>query len=274
MKIRTTILTGLACILMLGACAKTATTAQISDTMMNGLARAQQTTSYTIKKTYKEEPANEEWKMCWKDEDRIYIVHDFGQFRRMELIRSEEKTFDDIFGLVGINVFEVQSVEKSGRYYGYLSGLDHEMRFPMKLDDKGRCVGLKPEFQWSMNGDTIHAMLKDSERAGYNARFLEEAKRELSGLKDLNMKDCEYTFHFDPEGNLIAIDEKYEIDWIYEDHIRIDKQDNVSRISYDDVSEKLRSNVYKAFEQEAKVGDNIEWDPQGIPRAEQKEVVF
>lgn len=88
------------------------------------------------------------------------------------------------------------------------------------------------------------------------------------------MKDCEYTFHFDREGNLIAIDEKYEIDWIYEDHTRIDKQDNVSRISYDDVSEKLRSNVYKAFEQEAKVGDNIEWDPQGIPRAEQKEVVF
>lgn len=259
MKMKTMFIVGSIFSVLLSSCSKTDTTAQISDRMMMGLAKAKDTTSYTIQKTVMEEPANEECIMNWKDEDTIYILDEFGFDKRMELIRFDGQRFEELFCYIGINVLEVQSIEKGERYYGYLSKLYLAIRFPMKLDDRGRSIGLKPEFEWSLKNDTIHAVLKVSERDGFNARFLVEAQRELTGLTDLNMKVCEYTFHFDQEGYLVEIDENYELEWIYGEQSRTTRQNDVMKISYEDVNEKLKAHVQRAFEKEVNVGDNIEW---------------
>lgn len=276
MKTIKTILILMLGIVMLSGCTKTDSSAKIVEKMMNALEKADQTDSYTMKSVPEQEEGVETLSMTWKSGEYFYNMNDVGgAARRTGLTRYNEKSYDYLWGLININTFEVQVVEKRdhGTPY-YLWDLYFALRYPMKLNDQNKCVGLKTEFDWKMNEDgSITAVLKENEISSFSARVYEEVKQEIPDLEDWTMNKCEYTFSFDDQGRIETIHQVYDIEMRRtNDQTTFNQQDNQIAVSYDDVPKKLETNTKSVFEEDPKVGDNVKWEEEGIPRAKQTKV--
>ena len=264
---------GLVCVAFLAGCAS-AESADVTKTMMDALKNVEATSSYSMRTTYEKPEGMRFLGMVWKTPEAQYeytwtktnTPTETSNLTTFETLRKETKDqIKEMTGILAYGVFEVKSVQTypvhDAEQDPYTRFLESYLRFPMRLDEEGRCIGLKSEFAWEQDGSKVKASLRKSAMPQFNKLALEEQQRINGGMTDYDMSRCDFTFWLDEEGRFQKIEADIELKVKYEGYVDwIDRSEKYTvDVSYDDVPEDFKQNTQKAFEHDLVVGDTIEW---------------
>ncbi len=258
---------GLVCVAFLAGCAS-AESADVTKTMMDALKNVEATSSYSMRTTYEKPEGVRFLEMVWKTPEAQYEYVRSEKKNQMPADSLRQRTKDQIKKMTGIlayGVFEVKSVQTypvhDAEQDPYTESLEFDLKRPMRLDDQGRCIGLKSEFAWEQDGQKVKASLRKSAMPQFNKLLLEEQQRSNESMTDYDMSRCDFTFWLDEEGRFQKIEADIELKVKYEGYVDwIDRSEKYTvDVSYDDVPEAFKQNTQKVFERDLAVGETIEW---------------
>ena len=258
---------GLVCVAFLAGCAS-AESADVTETMMDALKNVEATSSYSMRTTYEKPEGVRFLEMVWKTPEAQYEYVRSEKKNQMPADSLRQRTKDQIKkmgGILAYGVFEVKSVQTypvhDAKQDPYTESLEFYLKRPMRLDDQGRCIGLKSEFAWEQDGQKVKASLRKSAMPQFNKLLLEEQQRSNESMTDYDMSRCDFTFWLDDEGHFRKIEADIELKVKYEGYVDwIDRSEKYTvDVSYDDVPEAFKQNTQKVFERDLAVGETIEW---------------
>lgn len=242
--------------------------AAVSGRMVAMFEKMERTGSYTmhVKKT-EDDARYEIFYETWKDKDEVYSYIDSPWHRIVS--RFDTSHAKTVSGKWSFDVFEVQSIDQTEQArFRYLGNVYEYVRFPFLFDAESNVDGLKDFFDWTIEKDnTYRATLQKKRIPELNEGIVQEWRDLGMDLKTLDLKQCDYTFHLNGQGELVKAD-------IVQDYTFSKKNGEPEShrveteigFAYDQGNEKVREQTKALLDQELQIGDNAPWDGEGIPQ--------